>query len=69
MKEALEYLDMVPGDDSDGPTNVLRDRIYRSGNPDIPLDAPAPPFPFSADAAQEAAPHVMPAAPAGRVAH
>ena len=46
MIMALEYLDMIPGD-STGPTAVLKDRIYHSGNAGILQHSPVPPFPFA----------------------
>lgn len=45
---AWEYLEMLPGEVSTA-TAVLKDRLYRSGAPDLPATAHAPHFPFEAE--------------------
>mmetsp|Transcript_24380 Transcript_24380/g.43410 ORF Transcript_24380/g.43410 Transcript_24380/m.43410 type:complete len:1160 (-) Transcript_24380:43-3522(-) len=45
MATALHYLDMVPGEACTA-TAILKDRIYRSGAPDVPATSAIPPFPY-----------------------
>lgn len=47
MGAALQYLSLVPGDAAPD-TAILRDRIHRSGAPDV-YAAPEPMFPFIAE--------------------
>ena len=62
MSMALEYLDMIPGD-STGPTAVLKDRIYHSGNAGVLQHSPVPPFPFAEEPAPAAAAATAPQLP------
>ena len=62
MSMALEYLDMIPGD-SAGPTAVLKDRIYHSGNAGVLQHSPAPPFPFAEQPVAAAAASTAPQLP------
>lgn len=45
MATALHYLDMVPGEACTA-TAILKDRIFRSGAPDVPATSAIPPFPY-----------------------
>lgn len=47
LSTAFEYLNLVPADESSEELNVLRDRVYRSGEVSVGA-APAPSFPFEA---------------------
>eukprot|EP00898_Chlorokybus_atmophyticus_P008870 jgi/Chlat1/8985/Chrsp94S08270 len=49
---AMQYLGMVKEDESFDDAAVLKDRIYRSGNVELPPDVPQPAFPFQLEEPQ-----------------